>query len=99
MRRPSAIAALSLALLSPTHALTAQASAATPTTASPLDSASLAARVDSVFAPWRGTDRPGCVVGVSQGGRVLLERAYGMADVESGVPMSTSTVVHAASLG
>ena len=98
MRRPSAIAALSLALLSPTHALTAQASAATPTTASPLDSASLAARVDSVFAPWRGTDRPGCVVGVSQGGRVLLERAYGMADVESGVPMSTSTVVHAASL-
>jgi CubicO group peptidase (beta-lactamase class C family) len=29
---------------------------------------------------------------------VVLERAYGMTDVESGVPMSPSTVVHAASL-
>ena len=63
-----------------------------------VDSAAFATRVDSVFAPWRGTDRPGCVVGVSQGGHVVLERAYGMADVESGVPMSPNTVVHAASL-
>jgi CubicO group peptidase (beta-lactamase class C family) len=63
-----------------------------------IDSAALVSRVDSAFAPWRGTDRPGCVVGVSRGGHVVLERAYGMADIESSVPMTPNTVVHAASL-
>ena len=58
----------------------------------------LRARVDSLFEPWRGTDRPGCAVGVSQRGRVLLERGYGMADLESGRPMTPATIVHAASL-
>ncbi|MBC7788357.1 MAG: beta-lactamase family protein, partial [Anaerolineae bacterium] len=58
----------------------------------------LRARVDSLFEPWRGTDRPGCAVGVSHRGRVVLERAYGMADLESGTPMTPATVVHAASL-
>ena len=58
----------------------------------------LAARVDSLFDPWRGTDRPGCAVAVSHGGRVVLERAYGMADLESGTPMTPATVVHAASV-
>src|ERR687895_617249 len=62
------------------------------------DALALAARVDSLFAPWRGTDRPGCAVGVSHRGRVLLERAYGMADLESGTPMTPATVVHAASV-
>ncbi len=63
-----------------------------------VDRPDLAARVDSLLEPWRGTDRPGCIVGVSQGGRVVLERAYGMADLESGAPMTPATVVHAASL-
>jgi CubicO group peptidase (beta-lactamase class C family) len=67
-------------------------------TAPPVDSPSFSARVDSLFDPWRGTDRPGCAVGVSRRGRVLLERAYGMADLESGAPMTPATVVHAASV-
>ena len=58
----------------------------------------IGARIDSLFAPWTGTDRPGCAVGVSHGGRVLLERGYGMADLESGAAMSPSTIVHSASL-
>ena len=95
-----AIAVLLLSLVSATGSLMAQSSSAESTVRGSLlrDSSSFAARVDSVFAPWRGSDRPGCVVGVSQDGRVVFERAYGMADVESGVPMSPSTVVHAASL-
>jgi CubicO group peptidase (beta-lactamase class C family) len=56
------------------------------------------AAIDSLFDRWRGTDRPGCAVGVSRRGRVLLERGYGMADIESGAPMTPNTVVHAASL-
>ena len=94
--RPSiAIAALSLSLISATRPLTAQS---TSTTTLPVDAASLAARLDSVFAPWRGTDRPGCAVAVSHRGQVIVERAYGMADIESSVPMTPNTVVHAASL-
>src|SRR4051794_7394932 len=97
-RLPIAFAAVLLSLISATRSLAAQSAPASSTATPPLDSAIVAARVDSVFAPWRGTDHPGCVVGVSQRGRVLLERAYGMAEVESGVAMSPSTVVHAASL-
>ena len=63
-----------------------------------LDSASLATRVDSLFAPWRGSDRPGCAVAVSHRGRTVLERAYGMADLESAAPMTPATVFHSASL-
>ena len=70
----------------------------TPSTTLPLDTSDFAVRVDSLFAPWRGVDRPGCAVGVSHRGRLVLERAYGMADLESGTPMTPATVVHAASL-
>jgi CubicO group peptidase (beta-lactamase class C family) len=56
------------------------------------------AAIDSLFDRWRGTDRPGCAVGVSRRGRVFFERGYGMADIESGAPMTPNTVVHAASL-
>ena len=70
----------------------------TPSTTLPLDTSDLAVRVDSLFAPWRGTETPGCAVGVSHRGRVVLERAYGMADLESGMPMTPTTIVHAASV-
>src|SRR5687767_9881366 len=71
--------------------------AKTTTNAGP-DDPRLGSRVDSLFAQWRGPASPGCAIGVSQRGRVVLERAYGMADVESGTPMTPATVVHAASL-
>ena len=64
----------------------------------PIDSAVLASRVDSLFAQWVGSDRPGCAVGVGSHDRTLLARGYGMADIESGAPMTPATVVHAASL-
>ncbi|HYU10567.1 MAG TPA: hypothetical protein VEK77_14415 [Gemmatimonadales bacterium] len=41
---------------------------------------SLEGRVDSVFRQYASAETPGCVVGVAQRGRELLERAYGMAD-------------------
>ena len=91
--------ALMLALSAATMPLRAQsASTSLDTTALPVNGAAFAASVDSAFAPWRGTDRPGCSVGVSHRGRVVLERAYGMADLESGVAMTPATVVHSASL-
>lgn len=52
-------AALTLAL-----SLVTLPAAAQPTTPSrPIDPTDLARRVDSVMAPWQGTDRPGCAVG------------------------------------
>src|SRR5215210_3921593 len=95
---PTRALALAVAVFA-ARSLQAQSSPATANPQPlPLDSPSFAAQVDSVFAPWRGEDRPGCAVGVSQRGRVVLERAYGMADLESGTPMTTATVVHAASI-
>jgi CubicO group peptidase (beta-lactamase class C family) len=76
----------------------AGAASAAGAPALPLDAPGFVARIDSVFAPWTGPDRPGCAVGVSQRGRVMLERAYGMADLASGAPMTPATVVHSASL-
>ena len=91
---------LAAALSLPTLGADAQVASASAVATSelPVDAPGFAARVDSLFDPWRGTDRPGCAVGVSHRGRVVLERAYGMADLESATPMTPATVVHAASV-
>jgi len=45
------------------------------------------AGIDSIFG-FATPATPGCAVGVSQQGRVVVNRAYGLADVERGVPLS-----------
>ncbi len=45
---------------------------------------SLEGRVDSVYRHYASAETPGCVVGVAQRGRMLLERAYGLADLHRG---------------
>ena len=47
--------------------------------------------VDEIFG-WATPNSPGCVVGVSQHGQVLVNRAYGMADLERGVALTPKTV-------
>lgn len=84
---PRLLAALAV-LAAPLATLHAQDSAAVR----------LRARVDSIFARYNGTDRPGCAVGVSRGGTVLLERGYGMADLESGRPITAETVFESGSV-
>jgi CubicO group peptidase (beta-lactamase class C family) len=56
------------------------------------------AKVDALFAQWSGQDTPGCTVGVSQDGTVVHEAAYGMASLELGVPLTTESVLPAASI-
>ena len=41
---------------------------------------------------------PGCAVGVSDDGRIVLEKAYGMADLEHGVPNRPDTIFEAGSV-
>ncbi|MBO6575469.1 MAG: beta-lactamase family protein [Rhodothermales bacterium] len=51
-----------------------------------------AQQVDDVFAAFVGTDLPGCAVGVSQDGEIVLERAYGMANLEFDVINTPMTI-------
>ena len=55
-------------------------------------------RVDAIFAAWDSIATPGCAVGVSDGGRIVLERAYGMADLEHLVANRADTIFEAGSV-
>jgi CubicO group peptidase (beta-lactamase class C family) len=55
------------------------------------------AAVDKVFARWT-TTTPGCAVGVAVGGKTVLARAYGMADLEHDVPNTPDTIFEAGSV-
>jgi CubicO group peptidase (beta-lactamase class C family) len=54
-------------------------------------------QVDQVFSKWTSTT-PGCAVGVSRNGSVVLERAYGMADLEHDVRHAPQTIFEAGSV-
>ncbi len=56
------------------------------------------ASLDRIFAPWNSADSPGCAVGVSRRGSPVLERAYGMADLEHGATNTPATVFEAGSV-
>src|SRR5688572_5878289 len=55
------------------------------------------ARVDSIFSAFT-TATPGCAVGVSRHGRTVLAKAYGMANLEYDVPLTTESIIEAGSV-
>jgi CubicO group peptidase (beta-lactamase class C family) len=55
------------------------------------------AAVDKVFAAWN-TTTPGCAIGVALNGVPVLERAYGMADLEHAAPNKPDTIFEAGSV-
>jgi CubicO group peptidase (beta-lactamase class C family) len=57
-----------------------------------------AAAVDRIFASWNTRQTPGCAVGVARNGQTVLERAYGMANLEYDVPNTPATVFEAGSV-
>lgn len=57
-----------------------------------------ATRIDSIFANQRGTDRPGCAVGVVQAGKLIFARGYGMADLAQGLAITPQSIFHVASV-
>lgn len=60
-------------------------------------STDLGATADRVFAQWT-RETPGCAVGVAQGGRTLLTRGYGMANLETGTPITAETIFESGSV-
>ncbi|HJU67645.1 MAG TPA: serine hydrolase [Gemmatimonadaceae bacterium] len=55
------------------------------------------ARVDSIFARFT-TSTPGCALGVSRHGRTVMAKAYGMANLEYDVPLTTESIIEAGSV-
>jgi CubicO group peptidase (beta-lactamase class C family) len=53
--------------------------------------------IDKIFN-WVAANTPGCVCAVSQNGTMVANRAYGSADLERNVAMSTSSVLDAGSV-
>ena len=59
---------------------------------------SVSAAIDRVFDIYRGTEGPGCAVGVARNGQVIHARGYGMANLETRTPISPNTIFHVASV-
>jgi CubicO group peptidase (beta-lactamase class C family) len=56
-------------------------------------------QVDQLFSAWDKPNSPGCVLTVIHDGAVVYQRAYGMADLERHVPLSTGSVLDLGSVG
>ena len=48
-------------------------------------------RVDKLFAEWDRPDSPGCAIGIIQDGELVYKRGYGMADLDSGLPLTSKS--------
>ena len=55
------------------------------------------AEIDKIFA-WVKPGMPGCVAAASQDGKLIVNRAYGLADLERNVPLSTESLLDAGSI-
>ena len=54
-------------------------------------------KVDALFSTWTATT-PGCAVGLSVNGKIVLRKAYGMADLEHDIPNTADTIFEAGSV-
>lgn len=54
--------------------------------------ADAATQVDAIFADWNSAETPGCAVGVAQDGLTVLAQAWGMANLEWGIPNTARTI-------
>lgn len=66
----------------------------TPAEAQDLPNAS---EIDKIFS-WATADTPGCTVAVALRGQLVVNRAYGSADLEGNVPITPGTIFDAGSL-
>ena len=55
------------------------------------------AKIDGIFSRWTAAT-PGCAVGVSKDGKPVVQKAYGMADLEHDVPNRADTIFEAGSV-
>ncbi len=87
-----------LLLLAVLTAAACAARPAAPVSLAPRAPADRHAQVDALFEPWNRPTTPGCAVGIAQHGVVDYVRGYGMADLEHAVPITPTSIFHAASI-
>jgi len=99
MRGTSTLIAVSFACASFPVPAAAQPSSAAPSAPPSLTQPDLESWLDGIVpASLREGDIAGLVISVVKGGRLLLAKGYGRADVARNIPMSAETVVRAASV-
>ncbi len=54
--------------------------------------------VDAIFQKFQKSGSPGCALSVIRDSRIEYKRAYGMADLDHDVPLTTTSVFHVASI-
>lgn len=71
---------------------------ASSASAQPALSDSLRIGINRVFATWSDAEGPGCALGVSREGKIVFQNGYGMANLETGAPITPATIFHVASI-
>src|SRR5215217_5492492 len=59
-----------------------------------LNAQDVSAQIDKLLSKNLKPDEPGGVILVAQGDKIIFKKAYGMADMELGVPMKDSMVLY-----
>ena len=54
--------------------------------------------IDQIFEPWNSAGLPGCAVGATEYGLPVFSNAYGMADLEWGIPNTPETIFEGGSV-
>ena len=82
------------------HALAAVVllASARPASAQMALSDSIRIGINRVFATWTDAEGPGCALGVSRDGTLVFQNGYGMANLETGAPITPATIFHVASI-
>ena len=62
------------------------------------ESTSATARVDALFAKWDKPDSPGCALAFIKDAQVIYKRAYGTANLDYAIPISSQSVFNIASV-
>lgn len=85
--------ALTLLVIALPSAASAQARTADAT-----DADAQVAAVNAIFARYTTSGSPGCAVSITRDGTTLLQRGYGLADLEQGIAITPQTAFYAASV-
>jgi len=64
----------------------------------PAPAESITAQVDQLFARWDKPDSPGCALAIVKDGKIVYKRGYGTANLDHGIPISSSSVFNIASV-
>jgi len=59
---------------------------------------STAKKIDSLFAKWNTANSPGCTIGIVRNDSLIYSKGYGLANLEYGVPNTSETIFHMASI-